>query len=219
MRFPTDSGPGLPVSSLKRPRRRRCNQDGLARLIGSSSPVGPQVACAAGLSIRWPQGQSAARSRPGHDPQPYYRSDFQARHRQGLDPAAAASSWGFELGLRKVDEDELYAALVWLRERQGTIETTLAKRRLKGGMLVLYDVSLSYVERRRCPSAKRGYNRDGKKGKAQIVYGLLCAADGCPVAIEVFEGDTGDPATVADQIVKLRRRFALGRVVLVGDRA
>jgi len=86
-------------------------------------------------------------------------------------------------------------------------------------MLVLYDVSLSYVERRRCPSAKRGYNRDGKKGKAQIVYGLLCAADGCPVAIEVFEGDTGDPATVADQIVKLRRRFALGRVVLVGDRA
>ena len=112
---------------------------------------------------------------------------------KALDPATAASSLGVELGLGEVDEDELYAALDWLHERQGAIEAALAKRHLKGGTLVLYDVSSSYVEGRCCPLAKRGYNRDGKKGKAQIVYGLLCAADGCPVAIEVFEGNTGDP--------------------------
>ena len=137
---------------------------------------------------------------------------------KALDPATAASSLGVELGLGEVDEDELYAALDWLHERQGAIEAALAKRHLKGGTLVLYDVSSSYVEGRCCPLAKRGYNRDGKKGKAQIVYGLLCAADGCPVAIEVFDGNTGDPATVADQVAKLKQRFALDHVVLVGDR-
>ena len=137
---------------------------------------------------------------------------------KALDPATAASSLGVELGLGEVDESELYAALDWLHERQGAIETSLAKRHLKGGSLVLYDVSSSYVEGRCCPLAKRGYNRDGKKGKAQIVYGLLCAADGCPVAIEVFEGNTGDPKTVADQVAKLKKRFALDHVVLVGDR-
>ena len=137
---------------------------------------------------------------------------------KALDPATAASSLGVELALGEVDEDELYAALDWLYERQGAIEAALAKRHLKGGTLVLYDVSSSYVEGRCCVLAKRGYNRDGKKGKAQIVYGLLCAADGCPVAIEVFEGNTGDPKTVADQVAKLKRRFALDHVVLVGDR-
>ena len=137
---------------------------------------------------------------------------------KALDPATASSSLGVELGLSEVDESELYAALDWLHERQGAIETALAKRHLKGGTLVLYDVSSSYVEGRCCPLAKRGYNRDGKKGKAQIVYGLLCAADGCPVAIEVFEGNTGDPKTVADQVAKLKKRFALDHVVLVGDR-
>ena len=137
---------------------------------------------------------------------------------KALDPATAASSLGLELGLGDVDEDELYAALDWLHERQDAIEAALAKRHLKGGTLVLYDVSSSYVEGRCCPLAKRGYNRDGKKGKAQIVYGLLCAADGCPVAIEVFDGNTGDPKTVADQVAKLKTRFALDHVVLVGDR-
>ena len=137
---------------------------------------------------------------------------------KALDPATAASSLGVELGLSEVGEDELYAALDWLRERQGAIETTLAKRHLKGGTLVLYDVSSSYVEGHCCPLAERGYNRDGKKGKAQIVYGLLCASDGCPIAIEVFEGNTGDPATVANQVDKVKRRFALDHVVLVGDR-
>ena len=119
---------------------------------------------------------------------------------KALDPATAASSLGVELGLSDVREDELYAALDWLLERQGPIETALAKRHLKGGTLVLYDVSSSYVEGRCCPLAKRGYNRDGKKGKLQIVYGLLCAPDGCPVAIEVFEGNTADPTTLADQV-------------------
>ena len=137
---------------------------------------------------------------------------------KALDPATAASSLGVELALGDVDEAELYAALDWLLERQGAIEATLAKRHLKGGTLVLYDVSSSYVEGRCCPLAKRGYNRDGKKGKLQIVYGLLCAADGCPVAIEVFEGNTGDPDTVANQVAKLKTRFALDHVVLVGDR-
>ena len=137
---------------------------------------------------------------------------------KALDPATAASSLGLELALSEVDEDELYSALDWLHERQGAIETALAARHLKGGTLVLYDVSSSYVEGRCCPLAKRGYSRDGKKGKAQIVYGLLCAADGCPVAIEVFDGNTGDPKTVADQVAKLKKRFALDHVVLVGDR-
>jgi hypothetical protein len=137
---------------------------------------------------------------------------------KALDPATAASSLGVELALGDVDEDELYAALDWLLERQGAIETALAKRHLKGGTLVLYDVSSSYFEGRCCPLAKRGYSRDGKKSKLQIVYGLLCAADGCPVAIEVFEGNTADPNTVPAQVAKLKTRFALDHVVLVGDR-
>ena len=136
---------------------------------------------------------------------------------KALDPATAASSLGVELGLGEVDEDELYAALDWLHERQSAIEAALAKRHLKGGTLVLYDVSSSYVEGRCCPLARRGYNRDGKKGKAQIVYGLLCAADGCPSRSRCSRAI---PAiqTVASQVAKLKTRFALNHVVLVGDR-
>ena len=85
-------------------------------------------------------------------------------------------------------------------------------------MLVLYDVTSSYLEGRCCPLAKLGYSRDGKKGKLQIVYGLLCAADGCPVAVEVFDGDTGDPKTLSAQIAKIKQRFGLTRVAFVGDR-
>ena len=135
-----------------------------------------------------------------------------------LSPDTASSSLGEMLGLGEVDEDELYAALDWLQERQPAIETALAKRHLQGGTLVLYDVSSSYLEGRCCPLAARGYSRDGKPGKLQIIYGLLCAPDGCPVAIEVFEGNTGDPATLATQINKLKQRFRLEHVVLVGDR-
>jgi hypothetical protein len=135
-----------------------------------------------------------------------------------LDGQTAASSLGAVLNLGAVDEDELYAALDWLGERQPTIEKSLARKHLEDGALVLYDVSSSYMEGRCCPLAKFGYNRDGKKGKLQIVYGLLCSADGRPIAIEVFEGNTGDPATLAVHIAKLKQRFALKHVVLVGDR-
>ena len=135
-----------------------------------------------------------------------------------LSPATASSSLGEALGLGEVSDAELYAALDWLLERQAAIETALAGRHLQNGTLVLYDVSSSYMEGRCCPLAKRGYDRDRKKGMLQIVYGLLCAPDGCPVAIEVFEGNTGDPSTLAPQIDKLKQRFGLTHVVLVGDR-
>jgi transposase len=130
----------------------------------------------------------------------------------------AASSLGRLLQLGTVDETELYRALDWLGARQAAIETALARRHLTDGALVLYDVSSSWLEGRCCELARFGYSRDGKKGKLQIVYGLLCAADGCPVAVEVFEGNTADPMTLAAQIDKLKQRFGLSRVVLVGDR-
>ena len=137
---------------------------------------------------------------------------------RALSPATATSSLGEMLRLGAVDEDELYIALDWLLERQPAIETALAKRHLNSGTLVLYDVSSSYMEGRCCPLAKRGYSRDRKKGTLQITYGLLCAPDGCPIAIEVFDGDTADPMTLATQIEKLKQRFRLDRVVMVGDR-
>ena len=130
----------------------------------------------------------------------------------------AGSSLGRLLELGAVDESELYRALDWLGARQAAIETALARRHLKNGALVLYDVSSSWLEGRCCELARFGYSRDGKKGKLQIVYGLLCAADGCPVAVEVFEGNTADPMTLSTQIDKLKERFGLSRVVLVGDR-
>ena len=137
---------------------------------------------------------------------------------RALSPATASSSLGEVLALGRVDEDELYTALDWLLARQPAVEAALAKRHLSNGTLVLYDVSSSYMEGRRCPLAKRGYSRDGRKGTLQIVYGLLCAPDGCPVAIEVFDGNTADPKTLAAQIDKLKQRFRLDHVVLVGDR-
>src|SRR5260370_22188438 len=137
---------------------------------------------------------------------------------RALSPDTATSSLGEQLGLGVVDEDELYGALDWLAVRQPAIEAALAKRHLSGGTLVLYDVSSSYLEGRCCPLAQFGYSRDGKRGKLQIVYGLLCARDGCPVAIEVFEGSTADPTTLTSQVTKLKERFALDHVVLVGDR-
>ena len=137
---------------------------------------------------------------------------------RALSPDTAASSLGEQLSLGMVDEDELYGALDWLAVRQPAIEAALAKRHLSGGTLVLYDVSSSYVEGRCCPLAQFGYSRDGKRGKRQIVYGLLCARDGCPVAIEVFAGSTADPTTLTCQVRKLKERFGLDHVVLVGDR-
>ena len=137
---------------------------------------------------------------------------------RALSPDTATSSLGEQLGLGVVDEDELYSALDWLTVRQPAIEAALAKRHLPGGTLVLYDVSSSYLEGRCCPLAQFGYSRDRKRGKRQIVYGLLCASDGCPVAIEVFAGSTADPTTLTNQVTKLKARFGLDHVVLVGDR-
>ena len=123
-----------------------------------------------------------------------------------------------ELGVEETDEDELYRALDWLLDRQGRIEKKLAARHLVEGALVLYDVSSSYYEGRCCPLARFGHNRDGKKGRKIIVYGVITDAQGRPVAVDVYEGNTGDPSTVSDQVEKLRRQFGLERVVLVGDR-
>jgi transposase len=135
-----------------------------------------------------------------------------------LDGETANCSLGAVLGLEAVDEQALYDVLDWLLGQQERIEKALARRHLKNGTLVLYDVTSTYFEGRTCPLARFGYNRDGKSGKLQIVFGLLCSTEGCPVAVEVFEGNVGDPSTLATQIAKLKERFALERVVLVGDR-
>lgn len=123
-----------------------------------------------------------------------------------------------ELDVSDADEDELYSAMDWLLKRQESIENTLARQHLQNGALVLYDVSSSYYEGRCCPLARFGHNRDEKMGRRIIVYGLLTDSGGCPVAVDVYPGNTGDPTTVPDQVKKLRDRFGLSRVVLVGDR-
>jgi hypothetical protein len=128
------------------------------------------------------------------------------------------SSLALELGLEGVREEELYKAMDWLLERQGRIEKKLAGRHLEDGTLVLYDLSGSYYTGRSSELVKFGHNRDGKRGFPQIVYGLLCNAQGCPVSIEVFAGNTGDSNTLGSQIKKTRQRFGIARVVLVGDR-
>lgn len=123
-----------------------------------------------------------------------------------------------ELAVQDADEDDLYAAMDWLLERKQRIEKKLARRHLSEGCTVLYDVSSSYYEGRTCPLAYFGHDRDGQKGLPIIVYGVMTDAEGCPVAVEIYPGNTGDPKTVADQVGKLREQFGLARVVLVGDR-
>jgi transposase len=123
-----------------------------------------------------------------------------------------------QLHVSDADEDELYAAMDWLLERQERVENGLAKRHLSEGSLVLYDLTSTYFEGHTCPLAKLGYSRDGKRGLGQIVFGLLTDARGCPVAVEVFAGNTGDPSTVASQVHKLRKRFKLQSVIVAGDR-
>jgi hypothetical protein len=135
-----------------------------------------------------------------------------------LDPATASHSLGETLGLGAVPVREIYAALDWLGAEQTFIENGLARRHLKEGTLVLYDVTSTYLEGRHCELAHHGYSRDKRSDRPQLVIGLLCASDGCPVAVEVFAGNIADPATVASQIAKLKDRFKLKRVVMVGDR-
>ena len=135
-----------------------------------------------------------------------------------LQPETAEHSLGGELHLEDVETAEMYKAMDWLLKRQTRIENKLAKKHVADGMLVLYDVSSSYYTGRQSELIKMGYSRDGKPGEPQIVYGLLCAPDGCPVAIEVFSGNTADPTTFTAQVNKLRKRFGIRRAVLVGDR-
>jgi transposase len=137
---------------------------------------------------------------------------------RGLAPATATSSLGELLGVSACDEDDLYQAMDWVLARQPAIEDALAARHLHDGALVLYDVSSAAFEGRTCPLGKVGHARDGVKGRLQIVYGLLCTTEGIPVAIEVFAGNTADPMTLSAQINKLKQRFGLTRVCLVGDR-
>ncbi|HEM61273.1 MAG TPA: IS1634 family transposase, partial [Chloroflexi bacterium] len=129
-----------------------------------------------------------------------------------------SSSLGEQLGVADADENELYAAMDWLLGRQERIEAALAKRHLSDGTLVLYDVTSTYFEGRHCSLARIGHSRDKRFDRPQIVFGLLTDGEGCPVATEVFDGNTGDPSTLPAQIRKLRERFGLERVVLVGDR-
>ena len=137
---------------------------------------------------------------------------------RGLRAETATSSLGQLLGVASCDEDDLYAAMDWVLARKDDIENTLAARHLSNGTLVLYDVSSAAFEGRTCPLGAIGHARDGVKGRLQIVYGLLCSPAGVPIAIEVFEGNTADPKTLTAQIEKLKTRFGLSRVALVGDR-
>src|SRR5208282_2350618 len=145
---------------------------------------------------------------------------------RALSPETASSSLGRVLDLGVIEEREIYAALDWLGGQQARIERALARRHLKDGTLALYDVSSSYLEGRCCELARHGYSRDHRPDRLQIVYGLLCDREGRPIAIEVFvtrsvlshDGDTGDPSTLPAQVEKLKRRFGLKHLVLVGDR-
>jgi transposase len=137
---------------------------------------------------------------------------------RGMGEDSAFSALADALSLEAVSADSLYRSLDWLLERQPAIEAKLAAKHLREGTLLLYDVSSTYLEGRHCPLAAHGYSRDGKPGKMQLVFGLLTTAEGCPVAVEVFAGNTADPATLASAIQKARERFGLKRVVWVADR-
>ena len=137
---------------------------------------------------------------------------------RGLRSKTASSSLGEVLSLASSTEDDLYEAMDWLSERQPAIEECLATRHLAGGTLVLYDVSSAAFEGRTCPLGAIGHAKDGVRGRLQIVYGLLTNPEGVPVAIEVFAGNTADPKTVASQVQKVRARFGITHLCLVGDR-
>jgi len=135
-----------------------------------------------------------------------------------LTRAWADTTLADELGVADASEDDLYAAMDWLIERQGAIEKRLAKRHLRAGGLVLFDLTSSYFEGVTCPLAKLGYSRDGKRGTLQVNWGLLTDARGCPVAVSVFEGNTGDPKTLLPQVEKVRASFGIDRLFMAGDR-
>jgi transposase len=137
---------------------------------------------------------------------------------RGLSAETAFCSLGEELNLLNINEDNFYEAMDWLVERQDKIQNKLAKKHLSNGCTLLYDTSSSYFEGRKCPLAKRGHSRDKKTGKLQINYGLICDVEGRPIAIEVFEGNTSDPATLSSQIQKIKNKFKISKVIFVADR-
>jgi hypothetical protein len=136
----------------------------------------------------------------------------------GMTRAWADTTLADDLGVSDADEDELYAAMNWLADKQDQIEKRLARRHLKSGGLVLFDLTSSWFEGASCPLAKLGYSRDGRRGTLQVNYGVMTDARGCPVSVSVFEGNTGDPKTLLPQVEKLRKNFELDRLVMVGDR-
>jgi hypothetical protein len=140
-----------------------------------------------------------------------------ATHRL-LHDDTANSSLGRVLGVGQCSADDLYAALDWLHDAQPSIERRLARQHLLGSTLVLYDLTSTWMTGRCCELAARGHSRDGKRDDPQIVFGLICTGEGCPIAVEVFPGNTGDPATVAAQVAKLRERFGIEHIVWAGDR-
>ena len=140
-----------------------------------------------------------------------------ATHRQ-LHDDTASTSLGRVLGVGQCDADDLYRALDWLHEAQPAIERRLARQHLVGATLVLYDLTSTWLTGRCCELAARGHSRDGKRDDPQIVFGLVCTAQGCPIAVEVSKGNTADPATVAAQVTKLKERFGIERLAWVGDR-
>lgn len=140
-----------------------------------------------------------------------------ATHRQ-LHDDTASSSLGRVLGVGQCSADDLYRALDWLHEAQPAIERRLARQHLTGATLVLYDLTSTWLTGRCCELAARGHSRDGKRDDLQIVFGLVCTAEGCPIAVEVFKGNTADPATVAAQVTKLKERFGIAHLAWVGDR-
>jgi hypothetical protein len=140
-----------------------------------------------------------------------------ATHRL-LHDDTANSSLGRVLGVGQCVAEDLYKALDWLHEAQPLIERRLARQHLVGSTLVLYDLTSTWLTGRCCELAARGHSRDGKRDDPQIVFGLICTAQGCPIAVEVFPGNTGDPATVAAQVSKLRERFGIEHIIWAGDR-
>lgn len=140
-----------------------------------------------------------------------------ATHRM-LRDETAAHSLGRVLGVGNIEADDLYRALDWLHQAQPAIEKRLARQHLAGSTLVLYDLTSTWLTGRCCPLAARGHSRDGKRDDPQIVFGLICNADGCPIAVEVFEGNRADPATVSAQVAKLKDRFGIAQIAWVGDR-
>ena len=176
-----------------------CRQLGLPRLLGRTASRTRELALAGLIARVLAPASKLATARQ-------------------LSPDTAASSLGAVLGLGEVSGNELLNMLDWLLKRQPWIERSLARRYLKDGTVVLYDMTSSDLEGRCCPLAKFGHNRDGKRGKQQIAIGLLCTGQGCPIAVEVFAGNTADPSTVPAQVARLKERFNVERIALVGDR-